>query len=62
MSEVTDLAEKRKWDLMADQLLTMEQDLNSLRFSRVLFTFNRYTEFLAFLVICADETVELCIV
>ena len=43
---------------MADQVTTMEPDLN-LCFCRILFTCNKYSEYLAFLEICIHETVGL---
>jgi hypothetical protein len=42
---------------MADQVITMEPELSLGLF--VLFTFNKYSKFLAFLVICIHETVGL---
>jgi len=43
---------------MIDQVITMEATLN-LSLCRVLFTFNKYSECLAYLVICINETVVL---
>jgi hypothetical protein len=44
---------------MADQVITVKPELNFCIFV-VLFTFNKYSEFLASLVICIRETVGLC--
>ena len=43
---------------MADQIITTEPELH-LSFCRVLFTFNKYSLFLASLVICIYDTVGL---
>jgi hypothetical protein len=43
---------------MADQVIRLEPELN-LSFCRVLFTFNKYSLFLASLLICIYETVGL---
>jgi len=58
MSQVTDVAEKENQEPMADQVITMESELN-LSFCRMLFTFNKYSFFLASLIICNLETVVL---
>ena len=57
LSQVTDVAEKENLERMADQVVTME--LEFMYFCSVLFTFNKYSEFLASLVICIHETVVL---
>jgi hypothetical protein len=57
MLQVTDVA-KENQEPMADQVITMEPELN-LSFCRVLFTFNKYSLYLASLVICIHETVGL---
>ena len=44
---------------MADQGITVEPEVNYV-FFRVLFTFNKYSKFLASLVICIHEIVEQC--
>jgi len=58
MSQVSDVAEKENQDPMAAQVITMEPKLN-LCLCGMLFTFNKYSEFLASLVICIYETVGL---
>ena len=58
MSQVSDIAEMENQEPIADQVITMEPELN-LSFCRVLFTFNKYSLFLTSLVICVHETVGL---
>ena len=58
MSQVSDVAEKENQDPMAAQVITMEPKLN-LCLCGMLFTFNKYSEFLASLVICIHATVGL---
>jgi len=53
-----DIAEMENQEPIADQVITMEPELN-LSFCRVLFTFNKYSLFLTSLVICVHETVGL---
>jgi hypothetical protein len=54
MSQVSDVAEKENQEPIADEVITMEPELN-LSFCRV-FTFNKYSSFLTSLVICIHET------
>jgi len=58
MSQVTDVAEKEIQEPMADQVTMMEPELRLCVFV-VLFTFNKYSEFLASLVICIHAAVGL---
>ena len=44
---------------MADQVITMELEMSLCVFVELLFTFNKYSEFLASLVICIHGTVGL---
>jgi len=58
MSQVSNVAEMENQEPIADQVITMEPELN-LSFCTVLFTFNKYSLFLTSLVICVHETVGL---
>ena len=55
MSQVTDVAEKVNQEPVADEVIKIESKIN-LSFCRVLFTFNKYSLFLALLVISINET------
>jgi hypothetical protein len=57
MSQVTDVGGKENLEPMTDQVINME--LQFMYFCWVFFTFNKYSEFLAFLVICIHGTVGL---
>jgi hypothetical protein len=58
MSQVTDVAEKEIQEAMADQVTMTEPEL-CLCFCRILFIYNKYSEFLASLVICIHAAVGL---
>jgi len=58
MSQISDVAEKENQEQVADQVITMGPKIN-LSSCRVLFTFKKYSLFLASLIICIHETVGL---
>jgi len=55
MSQVSDVAEKENQEQVTDQVITMGPKIN-LSSCRMLFTFNKYSLFLASLIICIHET------
>jgi hypothetical protein len=59
MSQVPDVAEKEIEEPMEEQVMTTTW-VKFMCFCWVLFTFNKYAEFLASLVICIHATVGLC--
>ena len=61
MSQVTDVAEKENQEPMADQVITTGPELNLyLSLFLVLFTFDRFSEVVASVVVCIQETFGLC--